>query len=445
MSHDAFLAQKLFNKELMIDPAKLEVIVKALGPKYGVQFARIGDVEIDLSDAEKDKINAQSGSFETVSEPLEEQTTIAVLRIGGTLVNRRHGLDAISGLTSYETITADLKSALANDDISGIILDLDSPGGEVDGVFDLADLIYESRAEKPIWAFANGMALSAAYMIGSAAEKLFVTQTADTGSVGVIAMHMDQSKFNENIGVKFTAIFAGAHKNDLSPHEELGKETHARLQTRIDQVYTMFTDRVAQNRGMSTSAVRGTEADFYMGKAGVDIGFSDGVKTRSQLIEDFTKRIENKTSGINAAQPSAAADSELKTMTEETMTGKEKPKDKATTDTPEETAEQTSKVVNLDAARDEGAVAERERTTEIMGLCTLAGYPNKAQDFIASGASVKQVQAKLTELKAQDDTEEINGTQSDSMQQGTNEKPVGSGIIGACEKLAEQTLKNTGR
>ena len=140
---------------------------------------------------------------------------------------------------------------MADEDVSQIILNIDSPGGEVAGAFDLADLIYQARGTKPILAIANESALSAAYLIASAADKVYLTRTASVGSVGVMALHVDQSKAEEKIGLKYTAIYAGARKNDFSPHCPLSDEAFAAATEKVNATYDLFVKTVARNRGIS--------------------------------------------------------------------------------------------------------------------------------------------------------------------------------------------------
>ena len=119
----------------------------------------------------------------------------------GTLVKRTAGLDAASGLTSYAEIGAMLESALADPQVAGILLDIDSPGGEASGSFELARRVREAAAVKPIWALANDSAFSAAYAIASAADRVIISETGGVGSIGVIALHIDQSVKDANDGL----------------------------------------------------------------------------------------------------------------------------------------------------------------------------------------------------------------------------------------------------
>jgi signal peptide peptidase SppA len=176
-------------------------------------------------------------------------------------------------------------------------LDIDSPGGEVSGLFDLVDFIYESREVKPIYAIANDHAFSAAYAIASAASKIFVNRTSGVGSIGVIATHVDQSSYDKKEGIKYTTIFAGDKKNDLSPHEPLSDEATADLQKEVNRLYEMFVATVARNRGVSTAQIRATQAALYYGANSVSLGLADETADFRKCLqitgEKMTEDIEN--------------------------------------------------------------------------------------------------------------------------------------------------------
>ncbi len=148
---------------------------------------------------------------------------IAIIPIHGILTKKPGAFDDMLGMTSYEKIHEQIEKALVDEKVETILLDIDSPGGEVSGIFDLADFIYEARKleKKKIVAIANDDAYSAAYAIASSAEKVLVTRTSGVGSIGVIASHIDQSAFDQSQGIKYTTVFAGSRKNDLNPHEPI--------------------------------------------------------------------------------------------------------------------------------------------------------------------------------------------------------------------------------
>ena len=124
----------------------------------------------------------------------------------GTLVSRSGYLDATSGLLSYGDIGDAIATAMDDPSVRGVILDVDSPGGEVGGLFDLVDRIgaIKSASGKPLWAVANESALSAAYAIASAADRLYVTRTGEVGSIGVVAVHVDESGADAKAGLSWS-------------------------------------------------------------------------------------------------------------------------------------------------------------------------------------------------------------------------------------------------
>ena len=256
------LAARLFGVPLAIHRPKLDVILAVLGPRVGLS-------DLAAAPGYSPPTRAMSGS----------PPGVAVIPIHGTLVRRTVGLEAESGLTSYAGLAAQLDAAIGNPEVSAILLDIDSPGGESGGVFDLADRIRAASQIKPVWAVANDMAFSAAYALASAASRVFVSRTGGVGSIGVIAMHVDQSEKDAQDGVHYTAVFAGDRKNDLNPHEPISSEAHAFLKAEVNRIYGLFVETVARHRDIEPSAVRDTEAGLFFGQAAVAMGLADAVGT----------------------------------------------------------------------------------------------------------------------------------------------------------------------
>ncbi|WP_264687479.1 MULTISPECIES: S49 family peptidase [unclassified Wolbachia] len=273
---------------------------------------------------------------------------IAIIRIYGVLTKKTEAFDHILDMTSYENIHEEIESALEDKSIETILLDIDSPGGEVNGVFDLADFIYESRAKKRIIAIANDDAYSAAYAIASSAEKIFLTRTSGVGSIGVIASHIDQSRFDEKQGIKYTTIFAGSRKNDLNPHEPMTSESLESLQKEVDRLYEMFVQLIARNRNLSIEAIKSTEAGLYFGEKAVEIGLADGVTTFFEFINNHRSV----------------------SMTTNELT-------------------------------EEGYENCRREILEIIRLCNVSKMPEKIGEFIEQGVSVEQAREVLMELLAE--------------------------------------------
>ncbi|WCR54397.1 MAG: Putative signal peptide peptidase SppA [Wolbachia endosymbiont of Ctenocephalides orientis wCori] len=161
--------------------------------------------------------NGKQPIFKNVKHAVRDNgKEVAVIPIHGILTKKPGAFDDFLGMTSYDRVQAQIEEALMDEKIETILLDIDSHGGEVSGIFDLSDFIYEARKskEKKIIAMANDDAYSAAYAIASSAEKVFVSRTSGVGSIGVIASHIDQSGFDEKQGINYTTVFAGSRKND---------------------------------------------------------------------------------------------------------------------------------------------------------------------------------------------------------------------------------------
>ena len=183
-----FLAQRLFNTPLAITPGKAEVVMAALAERMGIAQIQRGVRMMEDDDYDYTKPGESPGTgYDVVGG-------VAVIQVAGTLVQKLGTLRPYSGMTGYDGIRQNFLTALIDPDVTSIVLDIDSPGGEVSGCFDLVDAIYEARGSKPIWAILNDAAYSAAYAIASAADKIYVPRTGGTGSVGVIWIHMDWSE-----------------------------------------------------------------------------------------------------------------------------------------------------------------------------------------------------------------------------------------------------------
>jgi capsid assembly protease len=266
------LAQRLFNVPLAITPGKIEVIMAALADRMGLVklFRPSGEVVV-LADMDLTSESAgRDAGYDVVAG-------VAVVPVSGTLVQKLGTLRPYSGMTGYDGIRANLSMALEDDAVRAIVLDVDSPGGEVAGCFDLVDSIYAARGTKPIWSILSENAYSAAYAIASATDRIIVPRTGGTGSVGVICAHVDFSQALSAAGINVTLITYGDRKADGNEFKALSKEALARFQADVDTMGDLFVETVGRNRNISTAKVRGTQASTYMGAAGVDVGFADGV------------------------------------------------------------------------------------------------------------------------------------------------------------------------
>ena len=363
------LASRLFGTPLLVHRAKLDVILAVLGERLNLQ---VPAAELAMPPPRSTHAGASS---------------IAVIPVHGTLVKRTAGLNAASGLTSYTEIGAMLEAALADPQVAGILLDIDSPGGEAAGSFELARTIREATKTKPVWAVANDSAFSAAYAIGAAANRLIVSETGGVGSIGVIALHVDQSVKDANDGYRYTAVTAGNRKNDFSPHEPLTTSAKAELQAEVDRLYGLFVDHVAAMRRLDANDIRGTEAGLFFGGNAITAGLADAVGTLDSALTDFSLFLSSR----SRKSPQARAG----TRTEAVIPSKE--------DSMQDNETHVAEMIGVDQAAVMIAEARREVTQSaqaIAELCLIAGAPDKAADFIAAGKTEAEVRRVLIETKA---------------------------------------------
>jgi signal peptide peptidase SppA len=186
---------------------------------------------------------------------------VGVLPLYGIVTQRGNMTDDISGpgSVSTEMFGKALRELLTDDSVGSILIDIDSPGGSVYGVQELADEIYQARSKKPVVAICNSLCASAAYWLGSQCSELFVTPGGEVGSIGVIMAHVDYSEANAKDGIKVSYITAGAYKAEGNSNEPLSAEARAYEQTRVDDYYGAFTRAVARGRGVPVGTVRSVE------------------------------------------------------------------------------------------------------------------------------------------------------------------------------------------
>lgn len=210
---------------------------------------------------------------------------IAVIPVNGLLIQRLGSMSPFFGMTGYDGIKANMLLVLADPMVKAIMLNIDSPGGEVAGCFDLCDFIYEARGIKPIWASCDESAYSAAYAIASACDFITVPRTGGVGSIGVICLHVDVSRALDKQGITVSIIQFGARKADGNETLPLSDAARERQQNAVDTMGMMFCETVARNRDLSVAAVVATEATTFLGQAGVLAGFADEVASHEEAFE----------------------------------------------------------------------------------------------------------------------------------------------------------------
>lgn len=270
----------VFSSPWLIEPRKARVLAQvALRHAFG---GRPSQKEIeDATGEQRAEMNARLVAADRVNAL---RSGVAVIPIFGVLVHRG-ALDNSSGMTSTELVAAKFRAAVADPNIQTILLDVDSPGGEVSGTMELAAEI--AASPKPVVAVANAMAASAAYWIASAADELVVTPSGEVGSIGVLMIHEDESKALEAEGITRTVIAAGDHKGEM--WGPLSEDARAHLEEQAQAMYREFVGAVARNRGVPPAKVK---SDFGGGRMllandAKAVGMVDRVATFAETAARF--------------------------------------------------------------------------------------------------------------------------------------------------------------
>lgn len=244
---------------------------------------------LEIAERENEKpeaVAARLGRELQNTHTVIERDGVAVIPVTGPLFRYANLFTAISGATSYEILAQDFTVALDNPDINAIILNIDSPGGEVNGCAELANMIFAARGKKPITAYASGDAASGAYWIASAADEVVVSETSGLGSIGVVAVYRG-AKPDKNAPTTIEIVSSQSPFKRLNPETDEGR---AKLQTRIDAMAEVFVNTLARNRGIEAAQVleQFGGGDILIGAHAVNAGLADRIGSLEKLIAEFS-------------------------------------------------------------------------------------------------------------------------------------------------------------
>lgn len=231
-----------------------------------------------------EELRARFGEPSQAPEAMK-RGAVAVIPLRGVVAHRMGGMSEMSGAMSTERFSGMFRQALGDDSVSAIVIDIDSPGGTIAGVTELAAEIYAARGRKPIVAHVNALAASAAYWIASAADRIESTPSGQVGSIGVITSeHVDTTEADEKDGIKRTVIAAGKYKAE--GHGPLSDEAKAAIQARVDDAYATMTKDIARGRGVEASVVREGfgEGRVVSAKDALKMGMIDKIATFDETV-----------------------------------------------------------------------------------------------------------------------------------------------------------------
>lgn len=357
------VASLVYNRPLLITPQAALTISSVLQAHIE---ARTAGFPVDAGEKDERSLRASSFAGEQLQGEDGRRTPFrvtangtAIIPIVGELVNRGAWVGADSGLVSYEGIKHQLSTAVKDQRVRAILLDIESHGGEAVGAFDMAAAVRKADAVKPVTAIVNGLAASAAYAIASGARRRVTIPEGLSGSIGVVMMHLDISHALQNRGIKPTLIFAGGHKVDGNPFEPLPPEVRMHFQHEVEKFYDQFVATVAAGTGLSESAIRDTEAQMYVGEDASKAGLVDDIGT----FDDVLAEIEKPTAPtvIFAPQPAAGGrNMSTNNLPADVTSGGAGPSE-LVVQLAEERRRNTEISAKLDAERQARIAAERER------------------------------------------------------------------------------------
>ncbi|WP_336286569.1 S49 family peptidase [Cronobacter dublinensis] len=413
------LAARVLNQPLMMDPAWAQGFFNTLGERLGTTAVKEAAASEGLSPE-----GAWDGSNDgRTARPYRVEQGIAVISITGTLVHKFGYLKPLCGMTGYDGIVTRLSMAISDPDVKGVLLDIDSPGGEVSGAFDTADLITRMGKIKPVWALAGDTATSAAYLLASACSRRLITQTGTVGSIGVVVAHRCVEKQLEKAGVAITLIHAGAHKVDGNPYEALPEDVRKDIQARVDETRMMFAQKVSDNTGLSLKAVLATEAKTFDGEEAIRLGLADEVINYADAVTTMSDFLKKKGGLMKPENTPAVATAE--------------------NNAPTATAENNINTAEMAAA---AAAQERERIMGILSCDEAKGREALAQALAATpgmSADAARTILQAAPVAAQARTE----TALDSLMANESPAPVntGSGKPSAQENRLSGLMKSAAR
>jgi len=209
---------------------------------------------------------------------------VAIINISGTITSQTSFFSWLYGGAAIPAIRSELEAALNNPAVKSIVLNINSPGGTVAGVNDLAE--YIKGIQKPVIAYSDGLMCSAAMWIGSAADKIVIGKTAEAGSIGVLMVHTDYSGMDKEMGIKSTVLKAGKYKALGNSYEPLSKEAEDTIQAELDYLYSIFVEAIATNKKITVDeALKMADGKIFIGQQAVDIGLVNQIGTMETAIQ----------------------------------------------------------------------------------------------------------------------------------------------------------------
>ncbi|MBB1489392.1 S49 family peptidase [Oceanospirillum sediminis] len=409
MNNFPHLSARVLNQPLLLEPGYARVFFSALADRLGI--ARLTDAEGEVLTGQK--IHLPSSEFRAEHEPAEERYRpyelvkgAAVLPVSGSLRHKYGYVHSYSGSTGYDGIIHRAADAFSDPDVKGVLMDMDTPGGEVAGCFDTAQTLRQmaDQSGKPLWALCCDMNCSAGMALASAAHRRLITQTGVAGSVGVVMAHTNYGQLMDKAGIEVTLIHSGANKVAGNPYQSLSEQVLADFQSSTDQLRLEFAQLVAGFTGLSVEAVLATEAATYRGKAALEVGFADELINGHDALLSFTDYLSSSSKTLSLPSSLTTGNTDMTQQTQTpaatTQVNQTDPAQPAQTQTAQTQTTQATAPAEMTAAQMQARIAG------ILGLEAAATHQATAQHLAfhtqLSMEEAKGILATLPEASSQD-------------------------------------------
>ena len=429
------LAQRVFNRPLLIHPGMADAL-------YGVLDGRInfGSFAADIlpPTPEASQFKGTRTREDGTRRTVRATGKTALITIDGSLVNRGAwmGKDFCTGLVSYEGINAQLDEVAVEAGIENVILDINSYGGEANGMAGTARKVRELRKTKYVIAVINDVAASAGYGIASGADEIVVSETSVAGSIGVVMLHLDRSAEMAAKGVRPTFIHAGAHKVDGHPFGPLPESVRSDMQRDVMAFYDQFLGVVEAGRGkprLNVKKARETEARTFIGQAAVDAGLADRVGSLDDVLAELSKPRPRGSSSKPSNSPRSKAmlpteannEAPVLNAADHAAIAAEYARLNATAETARVAAAAAAAApVVATPAAEPSAADERARVLGIIGLPEAKGRTALAEALIANGTSLEGAKSILAAAPLASTTPAPDQRQNNGAEMGANGEQV---------------------
>lgn len=329
MSHERFinLNSRLFNTPLLLHPEYAQSISNVMLSRMGAESFDVTPVAdftengFHVMDDDDDISRQRQETPEHLAFSrapfrgyaswymLKRHEGIGILPVRGALTNDGP-LGYASLGPSYKSIADDFAEMMSDPAVKGVAMYLHSPGGEVTGVSQALQSMLSNK-RKPVWLFVNEHSYSAGYWLSVAADRIFVTPTSGTGSIGVVYTHFNYQEAMKRQGVEATFVHSGANKVLANSYEPLSDRGRVKLQHDSDVLWNQFAGTVADNRPKLTiGEVFDMEANTYIGELGIKAGLADElVQSEAEFLEKFSEHLESSNSSSQGSSNSRAFNS----------------------------------------------------------------------------------------------------------------------------------------